>query len=188
MALSWYKLQHKSPVSSQRSRGERGGGGRHTLGEEPGRAVGKVFPEIPSIAEIIVSLDQFDAVASREGQFIGAARDEVVCVHSHELAGFRRSPRRERSAEVGRSPQLPSHLATTAHDARGECGGGAKRSMEGDLRMTKRIFPFSGRGLFLSGTGDAIVSSSSSLHVARGATALPYAPHIRWWACLQVRL
>lgn len=48
-----------------------------------------------------------------------------------------------------------------------------------NLRITKRIIPFSGLGLVLSGKGDAIISiSSSSLHVARGAF-LPYAPHMR---------
>lgn len=47
-----------------------------------------MFPEIPAVAEIVVSLDELNAVAAGEGQFIGAARDEVICVKKAGLAGF----------------------------------------------------------------------------------------------------
>jgi hypothetical protein len=37
-----------------------------------------MFAQKPAIAELIISLDQFDTIAFSEAQFIGAASEEVV--------------------------------------------------------------------------------------------------------------
>lgn len=80
--------------------------------------------------------------------------------------------------------QQLSHLAT-AHpsSARGVRRVTLQMASGENLRMTRRIWPFSGRGLVLSGNGDAIVCFVVVVVPSRRAWSCPpYAAHIRWWA------
>lgn len=51
---------------------------RLTFWKEAAVAVYHVPAQEPSIAKLVVPLDQLDAIALDEGQFIGASRLEVV--------------------------------------------------------------------------------------------------------------
>lgn len=49
-----------------------------TFREQASGTVGHVATKKPAIAEVVVSLDEFDAVALGQAQLVGAAGDEVM--------------------------------------------------------------------------------------------------------------
>ena len=50
-----------------------------TFWEKPRPSFLQVPPEIPSISEIVIALDQLDLLSLGQSQFIRAASFEVVC-------------------------------------------------------------------------------------------------------------
>lgn len=50
-----------------------------TFGKKAAVAGFSVPPQEPAVAEIVIALDQFDAVTTCEGELIGAASLELVC-------------------------------------------------------------------------------------------------------------
>lgn len=58
-----------------------------TFREETRLVIDRVATEEPSISELVVSLDQNDAVAFGEAQLIGAPRDEVICSKEQSAHG-----------------------------------------------------------------------------------------------------
>jgi len=52
---------------------------RLTFREETGIAVEEMLSKEPSIAKVVVALDEFDAVTFRETELIRTASDELIC-------------------------------------------------------------------------------------------------------------
>lgn len=50
-----------------------------TLWEETGVSVLEVAAQEPAVAKVVIALDELDAVAALEAQFVRAARGEFVC-------------------------------------------------------------------------------------------------------------
>lgn len=50
-----------------------------TFREEARLVIDRVPTEEPSISKLVVSLNQYDAVALGEAQLVGAPRNEVIC-------------------------------------------------------------------------------------------------------------
>ena len=65
-------------VRQGKGRRDRQRAGR-TFWEQTTVAVNHVFAQEPSIAKLVVPLNQFDAVTLGQGQLVGASGSEVIC-------------------------------------------------------------------------------------------------------------
>lgn len=70
-----------------------------------------MFSEVPAVAELVIALDQLDAVAAAEGQFVGRSGGEVICGGSARAADGTKHVRTTISMSPGPGPSRAAILS-----------------------------------------------------------------------------